>query len=57
MLTNVRDTIKTRFSLSSNGNGINEDASGKLKHASRSDSDLFLTQFDANAEGLSPHQV
>jgi Mg2+-importing ATPase len=57
MLTTVRDSIKTRFSLSSNGNGINEDTAGKLKNASRSDSNLFFSQFDSNAEGLSPEQV
>ena len=57
MLTSVRDNIKTRFSLSSNGNGMNEEAAGKLKNASRSDSNLFFSQFDTNAEGLSLEQV
>ena len=36
---------------------MNEEAAGKLKSASRSDSNLFFSQFDTNAEGLSVEQV
>ena len=57
MLTSVRDNIKTRFSLSSNGNGMNEEAAGKLKNASSNDSNIFFSQFDTNTEGLSLEQV
>ena len=57
MLTSVRDNIKTRFSLSSNGNGMNEEAAGKLKNASSNDSNIFFSQFDTNTEGLSAEQV
>ena len=57
MLTTVRDNIKTRFSFTSGQNGLNDDAAGKLKNASKSDSNLFFAQFDSSAEGLSPEQV
>ena len=57
MLTTVRDNIKTRFSFPSNQNGINDDAAGKLKDASKSDSNLFFSQFKSSAEGLAPQEV
>jgi len=41
MLTTVRDNIKTRFSFTSGQNGLNDDAAGKLKNASKSDSNLL----------------
>ena len=57
MMTLVKENIKSRFSFTTNSNGMDEGAAIKLKNASRVDANFFFDMFESSADGLSAVQV
>ena len=57
MAQSIKDTIKSKFPFTPTTNGTDEGASLKLREASCSDAEVFLSRFNSSTDGLSVEQV